>query len=50
MPGESKDEFLTIMSDIDGIARGEDGENAGTTEINGMYGAVPDLESSVERH
>ena len=35
---------LTIMSDIDGSARVENGEDGGITEACGIRGAVPGLD------
>ena len=48
MPGESKaieTKPLTIMSDIDGIARIEDSESVGIIEGSGVRGVVVGLES-----
>jgi len=36
---------LTIMSDIDGIASSENGENTGAVKASGICGAVADLEA-----
>ena len=36
---------LTVMSDIGGCARSEDGENAGITEASGIFGIEMDLEA-----
>jgi len=39
---------LTIMSDIDGSTRSENGENAGVIKTSGVFGAVVDLEAETE--
>jgi len=40
---------LTIMSDIDGIARSQNGENAGVIKASGILGVVLDLDAKTER-
>ena len=39
---------LTIVSDVDGTARIENGENAGVGEASGVGGTVLDLETEME--
>ena len=40
---------LTIVSDICGSTRGENGENAWIIKASSMFGAVLDLEAETER-
>jgi len=39
---------LTIVGDIDGSTRSENGENAGIIEAGGVRGTVLDLETETE--
>jgi len=41
---------LTIMSDIDGFARSENGVSVGTVEASGIFGAVFDLRYRRDQH
>jgi len=39
---------LTIMNNTDGIARSQNGENAGIIEASGVLGVVLDLQTGTE--
>ena len=39
---------LTIMNDVDGIARSQNGENSGIIKASGVFGAVLGLRAGTE--
>jgi len=39
---------LTIVGDVDGSTRSENGENAGVVQASGVRGTVLDLEAETE--
>ena len=43
-----EDLALTIVNNLDGLARGQNGENPGITEASGVFGVVLNLQEGTE--